>query len=116
MKAWPLGKKHEAALGPLGRQSLQGKLGPGSTSNRASEAMALGKEVYELYPHVSATLGTLWQLFAYKIPWNVTKCMPTNTGCRGKRGGCGGTLLKWPASVRKLGSKGMEKSLINKMM
>lgn len=82
----------------------------------ADGAMALAKEVYELYPHALTTLGTLCQVFGYKIPWNVTKCVPTGTGCRGKRGGSGGTLLKWPGSASKLGSKGMENSLINKMM
>lgn len=47
-------------------------------------AMALTKEFYELYPHALITLGTFCWLFAYKIPWNVTKCVPTNTGCRAK--------------------------------
>lgn len=44
------------------------------------------------------------------------KHVPTETGCRGQRGGCGGVLLERPGSVKQIRSKVTEKSLINKMM
>lgn len=63
------------------------------------------------------TLGILGQVLARRTPQDATKHMSTETRVQGpKEGGCGGILFEWPGSAGKLGRKGMEKSLINKVM